>query len=64
MNIDAIFDKAINNCPHCATRMGKYCGDNDEGYVCSRPEGHEGEHMACGLLNHPIRTWRKTLTEG
>jgi len=27
------------------------------GYHCSRPEGHDGPHVACGTSSHQIATW-------
>lgn len=26
-------------------------------YLCSRPDGHDGPHAACGTAMHPIVTW-------
>ncbi len=33
------------------------CGEDDEYYSCTRPKGHEGEHVACGILGHRYRVW-------
>lgn len=31
----------------------------DGKYLCTRPEGHEGEHRGCGVYqdSHPIEVW-------
>lgn len=31
--------------------------DGPNGVLCSRPEGHPGEHVACAPNAHPLKTW-------
>lgn len=36
------------------------CSDTSpDGYVCTKPEGHDGRHSACGVTEdeHPIEVW-------
>lgn len=34
------------------------CAAHNQGYTCTRPEGHVGNHVACGNITHNIHTWR------
>lgn len=35
---------------------------DEEGWVCSLPKGHEGNHMACGgRMYHDLRQWPNTF---
>lgn len=33
--------------------------ENYEGLMCSRPEGHDGPHVACGMNEHPMEAWEQ-----
>jgi len=36
------------------------CGEGSEGWICTRPEGHIGQHVACGSPHghiHDIARW-------
>jgi hypothetical protein len=35
------------------------------GYICTRPIGHEGDHVACGIRScaHPVEKWSQTVEE-
>jgi len=37
---------AEGGCPYCS--VSSTCDDYSEGYLCSRPPGHGGDHIACG----------------
>jgi hypothetical protein len=39
--------------------------ESKRGYVCTRPIGHEGDHVACGIdpEDHPIEKWSQTVEE-
>ena len=52
------------SCQFCApvfdTTDGiKVCSSENNGMFCSREEGHEGDHVACRILqhNHIIGSW-------
>ena len=32
-------------------------GFDDVPWTCSRPKGHSGPHISCGLVGHNYRTW-------
>ena len=40
-----------------------YCKEHDNGFICTRTEGHKGKHSACGSGNggateiHDLYTW-------
>lgn len=42
-----------------ATDLQEQCGEQqDGGLFCTRPEGHKGEHVACGNMgDHYIDSW-------
>lgn len=51
----------IEKCPHCAkTGDGYMCQAKFDGWTCTRPDKHTGDHSACGLLTHPYATWPQT----
>lgn len=27
------------------------------GYICTRPKGHKGKHVGCGLETHILHSW-------
>lgn len=31
--------------------------DSPNGAMCTRPDGHDGPHTACNVLEHPTETW-------
>lgn len=48
-------------CSICArTDEGAMCGEIFHGYKCTRPERHEGEHVACALWSHDLERWPKS----
>ena len=48
----------IEDCPHCAkTGDGTMCGNNGLGWICTKPAGHPGDHVACGKHAHDIISW-------
>ena len=58
-----------SSCRYCEdTQWAKTkpaCQATSPTYICTRPQGHDGQHMACGYLTHPIATWdqEEGLTE-
>lgn len=28
-------------------------------FLCSKPEGHNGPHAACNVVEHPVATWEQ-----
>jgi hypothetical protein len=42
-------------------------GKGNGGWICTLPEGHTGEHIACGVgaavVNHGLFRWPRTLKE-
>ncbi len=48
----------VENCPHCAKAGdGKMCGKHGQGWCCTKPAGHTGDHVACGKHAHDIISW-------
>lgn len=34
------------------------CGEESpETFTCTREKGHDGKHVACGTIDHPILIW-------
>ena len=57
-------EQAPEVCIYCCQRPGEVdtdfaeCGDEHPGgLACCRAPGHEGEHIACGIVFHDIRRW-------
>lgn len=53
---------AAGECEWCVRRRGdRYCpserADEDLAIVCTRPNGHDGEHVACGGGDHNLARW-------
>jgi hypothetical protein len=49
-------------CEHChfsdGTEVIYICGaDSQTGLICTKPKGHRGPHVACGVKYHAIETW-------
>lgn len=44
-----------NRCDYC-DHESECCRSTFNGFSCTRPEGHDGEHKACGI-KHPIVSW-------
>jgi hypothetical protein len=71
------------SCPYCARKNGDQCGEYSPidpevakvseafafflRYQCTRPKGHEGDHIACGTKDHPVKKptakWPQEKTE-
>lgn len=32
--------------------------DGPNGCVCTRPDGHDGPHTACNVIEHPSEVWK------
>lgn len=50
----------MSTCKYCETNplVSEGCpASHPEGYLCTREEGHEGDHVACGVSDHPIVIW-------
>jgi hypothetical protein len=41
----------------CANPNIEPCGATSGDFICSRNEGHEGNHVACGYSKHGIKIW-------
>lgn len=56
---------SVEECPHCAkTGDGNMCGATSPatparkaGFKCTRPAGHEGDHIACAFTSHELHFW-------
>lgn len=50
-------------CEFCFNGDGDQCDDIMEekelGLICTRELGHDGQHIACGIVTHDIRRWGK-----
>lgn len=49
-----------------ATRDSGGCGclsrvEGNNGWVCTRPKGHEGDHRACATRDHNLFSWPRTF---
>jgi hypothetical protein len=59
--IDMLLSDAIKQCKICAKSGQEVCRAHEgNGYACTRPKGHEGDHVACGSLRHypePLARW-------
>ena len=47
-------------------RLEDICGalsDTSPCYMCTRSEGHEGSHSACGLDEHDLQVWGEDVVE-
>jgi len=42
-----------NQCPYCKHEKERCCAHIGE-FICTRPLGHEGPHVACGEETHEI----------
>jgi hypothetical protein len=44
----------------CHTRGRGNCSAANDGFLCTRPLGHDGEHVACGEgeTEHRLHVWR------
>lgn len=63
-----IDENAVENCEYCRGNdlRSKPCSVRSPGgYGCSQPEGHDGDHVACGVLpeSHPIEVWEQSEDE-
>ncbi len=53
----AIFEIPAAECVCVKSGDGPNCGELHGGYVCMRPKGHEGEHVACSVRHHGLKVW-------
>jgi hypothetical protein len=37
--------------------VDRCCAAGPDGFRCTRPEGHGGEHTACNVAEHPAEAW-------
>jgi hypothetical protein len=55
------------DCPFCAemSRDGAkgVCMEHGQFTACTRPTGHEGDHVSCGIINHSIERWANQAQE-
>lgn len=35
----------------------EFCEEEFENFICTREKGHDGKHVACGTIDHPILIW-------
>lgn len=57
--LDRLFDQNQAKLPvedRCATH-GQMCLAQDDGYKCTKPKGHCGEHIAHGRLGYIGHRW-------
>ncbi len=45
------------DCVCAAIGSGKNCGAEHGEYRCTRPQGHEGPHVICGIFTHQGFQW-------
>lgn len=52
-------DTSCQACEPAYALDTNYCGklDETETQVCTRERGHNGNHIACGILTHGIKYW-------
>lgn len=57
-------NETTNDCPHCVLSLEKYigvvspcCAKSAKGFECTRPENHDGNHIACGVAQHEYEIW-------
>lgn len=48
----------MSDCEYCALTEPEACCAEDSGWVCTRPPGHSGEHVACHTDRHQLHTWQ------
>ena len=48
----------MSDCEYCALTEPGACCAEDSGWVCTRPPGHSGEHVACHTDRHQLHTWQ------
>lgn len=58
---DAFIERKVKECGKC-TRHDT-CNAMSKGWGCTRPKGHDGPHVACGIINHSIHTWHEYQEE-
>lgn len=50
----------MKRCPYCKGRRGSCCMEvSEEGFYCTRVEGHIGPHIACGAEDHEFSRWER-----
>jgi hypothetical protein len=48
----------VSECEYCDWEGHNVCGaEHDDGYMCTRPAGHDDPHVACATAVHECRTW-------
>jgi len=45
--------------PATTVPCGAFMPSVNGGYVCSRPKGHDGPHVACGSILHCMEKWEQ-----
>jgi len=57
--LSKIYESETEKCEFCreARKVGAMCNVAYDGFYCTRAKGHSGPHAACGLMQHPIKTW-------
>lgn len=55
-------------CKHCfhETKKDPACGEQDDGFYCTKPKGHSGDHVACSIGDgkesiHEIHRWKRIV---
>lgn len=33
--------------------------ESDDGNLCGRPDGHDGQHVACSVAEHPVEVFEQ-----
>jgi len=62
--------KPVDECVWCCGKHEDACGSeshrNDAGkvYFCTRRKGHDGVHMACGVMEHELSAWVSDAEKG
>ena len=64
MDLGKALDEA-KDCPYCMgeeNKGEKLCSASAyPQLLCTRSEGHEGDHMACGFSGHPLKKWGRKI---
>lgn len=51
---------AVCNCPmkgETDSSVERCSAPGPDGVRCTRPDGHDGQHTACNVLEHPATVW-------
>ena len=50
-------DEPCKFCDKSKFNIKMRCGEKGSGWICTREEGHNPPHIACGVFDHEIHIW-------